>query len=165
MLKIMVHEELIERLVDTLKEKYGDRLISVVLFGSVARGEARNDSDIDIIVVVDDLPRSRFERQKEFLEVEERLESIFERLLESGYLVDISPILRTPDEIIRLPPVLLDVVEDGIILYDRDDFFKGVLKRLKKRLKELGSKRVRMGKRWYWVLKPDYKFGEVIKIE
>ncbi|WP_048095658.1 nucleotidyltransferase domain-containing protein [Geoglobus ahangari] len=161
----MVHEELIERLVDTLKEKYGDRLISVVLFGSVARGEARNDSDIDIIVVVDDLPRSRFERQKEFLEVEERLESIFERLLESGYLVDISPILRTPDEIIRLPPVLLDVVEDGIILYDRDDFFKGVLKRLKKRLKELGSKRVRMGKRWYWVLKPDYKFGEVIKIE
>ncbi len=32
-------------------EKWGDRIESIVLFGSVARGEAREDSDIDVLVV------------------------------------------------------------------------------------------------------------------
>ena len=32
-------------------EKCGDRIESIVLFGSVARGEARGDSDIDVLVV------------------------------------------------------------------------------------------------------------------
>jgi len=40
-----------------------------------------------------------------------------------------------------------------------------VLARLKRRLDELGARRVWMGRKWYWVLKPDAKFGEVIEIE
>jgi predicted nucleotidyltransferase len=32
-------------------EKYVDTLESIILFGSVARGEAKEDSDIDILVV------------------------------------------------------------------------------------------------------------------
>ena len=34
------------------------RLVSLVLFGSVARGEAHATSDIDLLVVADGLPRS-----------------------------------------------------------------------------------------------------------
>ena len=56
------------------------------------------------------------------------------------------------------------MVEDAIIAYDKDDFFTKVLERVRKRLEELGSKRVRMGRKWYWILKPDYRFGEVIRI-
>lgn len=56
------------------------------------------------------------------------------------------------------------MVEDAIIAYDKDDFFKNILENLRNRLKELGSKRISMGKRWYWILKPDYRFGEVIRI-
>jgi len=32
-------------------EKYKDRIDTIILFGSVARGEAREDSDIDILIV------------------------------------------------------------------------------------------------------------------
>ena len=32
-------------------EKYGDKIDEIILFGSVARGEAREDSDVDILVV------------------------------------------------------------------------------------------------------------------
>lgn len=32
-------------------EKYRDRIEGVILFGSVARGEAKEDSDIDILVI------------------------------------------------------------------------------------------------------------------
>jgi hypothetical protein len=30
---------------------------------------------------------------------------------------------------------------------------------------ELGAERVWVGRKWYWRLKKDYKFGEVIVIE
>lgn len=42
---------------------------------------------------------------------------------------------------------------------------RGVLEDLKRRLEELGAKRVWVGDKWYWVLKPDIKFGEVVEIE
>jgi predicted nucleotidyltransferase len=41
-----------------LQEIYGDRLRAVVLFGSQARGEANDDSDVDVAVVLDDFENS-----------------------------------------------------------------------------------------------------------
>ena len=37
-----------------LKDKYGDRVERVVLFGSVARGDPRADSDVDLLIVTED---------------------------------------------------------------------------------------------------------------
>lgn len=56
----------------------------------------------------------------------------------------------------------MDMTEDAIILYDRDGFFRKVLEKTRKRLKELGFERVWLSeKSWYW-RKRDYKLGEVI---
>ena len=44
--------ELFSRLVPAVCEIYGDNLISLILYGSVARGTATDDSDIDIAVIV-----------------------------------------------------------------------------------------------------------------
>jgi predicted nucleotidyltransferase len=41
-----------------LAERFGERLREVVLFGSYARGEAHEESDVDVLVVVDDLSES-----------------------------------------------------------------------------------------------------------
>ena len=158
------YKTLIERLIEALKRKYGDKFISLVVFGSVARGEARKDSDVDLLLVVDSIPKRRLERQREFMEVEKELEGYLNELFDQDYFIDFSPIIKTPEEAMRLSPLYLDMVEDAIIAYDKDDFFKKILERVRKRLEELGSKRVRMGKKWYWILKPDYRFGEVIRI-
>ena len=50
---------------ETLKSALTDRLVSVVLFGSVARGEATPFSDIDLLVVAKGLPKGRFARRRE----------------------------------------------------------------------------------------------------
>jgi len=47
-------------LVERLNEQYGDHVRSVLIFGSKARGDARADSDIDVLAVLDnDDPRLR----------------------------------------------------------------------------------------------------------
>ena len=51
------------------------------------------------------------------------------------------------------------------MLYDKDMFFETILERLRKMLKELGAKRIWVGDKWYWMLKPDIRFGEVVEIE
>jgi predicted nucleotidyltransferase len=39
-------------LVDRLRQRYGDDLLRVVLFGSKARGDFDDESDLDVLVVV-----------------------------------------------------------------------------------------------------------------
>jgi len=56
------------------------------------------------------------------------------------------------------------MVEDAKVLFDKDGFFGGVLDRLKKKLKELGAKRIWGGNVWCWDLKPDYNPGDVIEL-
>jgi predicted nucleotidyltransferase len=158
------YQGLLEELVKALHERLGEDLVSVVVYGSVARGEAGRDSDIDILVVARSLPKSMFARQDLFMDVEGKIRGEVEKLEQQGYFIDFSPVLLTPEEAQRTRPLYLDMVEDAIILYDKDSFFANVLARLRARLKELGAERVRRGKLWYWVLKKDYKWGEVIEI-
>ena len=47
-------EKILKALQLELKQVLGDQLESVILFGSQARGEAQDDSDIDVLVVVRD---------------------------------------------------------------------------------------------------------------
>jgi len=46
------YRKAIDEFVDKAMERYGDRIESIILFGSVVRGEADRDSDIDVLVVV-----------------------------------------------------------------------------------------------------------------
>jgi predicted nucleotidyltransferase len=53
--KVPVHvQNLIEELKDGLSQIYGGRLKGVYLYGSYARGEERSDSDMDVMIVLDD---------------------------------------------------------------------------------------------------------------
>jgi predicted nucleotidyltransferase len=47
-----------------LNEVYGNRVVSVVLFGSRARGDARPDSDYDVAVFLRDLRDPRLEADR-----------------------------------------------------------------------------------------------------
>ena len=40
-----------------VRERFGERLVSVTLFGSRARGEGRDDSDLDVLVRLHDATR------------------------------------------------------------------------------------------------------------
>jgi len=45
------YQEAVKEFVRRTMVKYKDKIDSIILFGSVARGEAKEDSDVDILVV------------------------------------------------------------------------------------------------------------------
>lgn len=159
------YRTLVQRLLEELKGVLDGKLVSLIVYGSVARGDAGKESDLDLLVVAEELPRSRLARISMFDRAEERLQDLLGGLLEEGYAVALSPIIKTRREAMRVSPLYLDMVEDAVIVYDKDGFFEKILARLKKRLEELGAERVRVGRKWYWRLKKDFRFGEAIVIE
>lgn len=50
--------------VAAVKAEYGERLKAVVLYGSRARGQARPDSDVDVLVVLRNTPDAWAERHR-----------------------------------------------------------------------------------------------------
>ncbi|MDQ7030174.1 MAG: nucleotidyltransferase domain-containing protein [Ardenticatenia bacterium] len=149
---------------ETLKETLGDRLVSVVLFGSVARGEAGPTSDIDLFVVLEEAPRGMRRRRALLEPARQRLTPALEALWQQGIYTDFVEIIRSREEARRFHPVYLDMTEEAVILYDKNAFFAGILERLRRRLQELGARKKRIGKVWYWDLKPDFRPGEVIEL-
>jgi predicted nucleotidyltransferase len=79
---------LLERLLELILARLGDDLVSVVVYGSVARGSPKKDSDIDILIVADSLPESRMKRQELFLEIESPIEPILNDLWDRGFHTD-----------------------------------------------------------------------------
>lgn len=83
-----------------------------------------------------------------------------------GVRTKIYNIITCEKDLRENPLILLDFLEEGKILYDREGRMKELLEKLKKRLKELGVKKVVLKDgRWYWDLKPSLKPGETLEIK
>jgi len=157
-------ERLLPEILKAARSHYRERLVSVAVFGSVARRTQRPDSDIDLLLVCERLPRGRMRRVKEFEKVENRLAPLFLSLNREGISTFLSATFKTPAEVKRGSLFYLDLVDDARLLYDRDDFFKNFLNGLRRRLSELGARRIWRGNSWYWDLKPDFKAGDVFEL-
>jgi hypothetical protein len=154
----------IAAIVRAVRAVYGPRLRAIALFGSVARRTARPQSDVDLLLVVDDLPRGRRARFETFCPVERALAPAIEELRRAGITTELSPVLRTPEDLRTASPLMLDLTEDAILLDDPDGLVDAALDDLRARLCRTGARRVWTGDTWYWDLKPDYRRGEIIRL-
>ncbi|MEW6685729.1 MAG: nucleotidyltransferase domain-containing protein [Candidatus Edwardsbacteria bacterium] len=134
---------------------FPERLISLVFYGSLARGESKESSDIDLFVVL-----------KEPFEFIPTRREIYKLLNKGQKEVEISSLIMSKKEVTRIQPIHFELYADGIVLYDTEDFMKKILKRVSEIIAKLGSVRYRTQDRCYgWILKKDIKVGEIIEIE
>jgi len=150
-----------------LLAEFGGGLISVVVFGSVARGDADATSDVDMLVVNEGFSESLSDRMDRLARMLSRLERTerFKRLRRRGVNTWVQFHPLTPDEARLHRPIYLDMVEDGVVVYDKGGFMGAVLSEMAERLRRLGARRVFLKDgTWYWDLKPDMKPGEVVEV-
>ena len=157
-------DELLTALVAACQRHYGKRLVSLAVFGSVGRGTPRPDSDVDILIVAEDLPRGRVARMRDFAGIETDMGDTLGRLRFEGVATELSPVLKTPSEVAQGSPLFLDMLEDARLLVDQEGFLGQAFERMRARLAQLGARRIWRGNAWFWDLKPDYKPGEVFEL-
>jgi len=74
--------QLVNQVKNHLIMRYEEKIRGIILYGSHARGEATNDSDIDILVLIDD-SLDPFEVRKSLSDL------LFDILLEHGELISV----------------------------------------------------------------------------
>jgi predicted nucleotidyltransferase len=154
------YKQLLNKFKRKLLARFKDKLVSLVLFGSVARGTARKESDIDLLIILKDAPDSYYERLKPVVEIELEM-----RKNVIGMPPIFSSMILSLDEAKQNRNIFLDMIDHSVILYDTNDFFKNRLSELKNRLDQLGSKKIILeDSTWYWNLKPDIVAGEVLEL-
>lgn len=146
------HRAHFEALIGGLTAFYGERLSSLAIFGSYARGEAGLHSDLDLLIVLRSAgPMGS--RIREFIAgVEEPHEGVAQRLFEEeGILMDPSPYILTKDEALRFQPIYFDWVDTCILLEDRDGLVERVIAGVDQMRKSTRAEKVEAGAGWAWI--------------
>ncbi|WP_298269071.1 nucleotidyltransferase domain-containing protein [Geobacter sp.] len=91
-----------------LQRIYGPRLKEIILFGSYARGDFTDDSDVDIIIVLDTLQDIVTERER-------YLTAISDISLKYDTVVSVIPYEATAFHT-RRSPLLLNIRHEGMAL-------------------------------------------------
>lgn len=104
----------VKTFLEKTKEKQGDNLVGVILFGSVARGEADRVSDIDIQVIVEnDLTKARRELQNVRSEIENT------KFDDERY--EIQLLVESVETAERYGEKLREIFSEGVKLYTTDE--------------------------------------------
>lgn len=134
----MIHRQLIEmdrsiehKIIRGMREYFGDELVSLVLFGSQARGTADEHSDIDLLVIVEEVP-SDWRKQRDIVN-ELRMCPELVKLPVSIFLQSPNVVRASLDTV---QPLLFGILKDYKVLYDPEDFFETQAQIYRKHMQE-----------------------------
>lgn len=157
--------QVIEKMKTLLINYYCDRICSIVVFGSVGRDKFHPESDIDILIILTDAPKGRFNRFKEFYDnVYLMIEEYIKTFNKSGLNIQVSPIIKTKDEAEYGRPLFIEMADECKVIFDKNNYFNNLLDKVRAKLREYKSEKIPFKGSYYWKLKPDYKWGEEIEI-
>lgn len=101
----------VDRFRSGVTRRFGDRLVDLRLFGSFARGEAWEESDVDVLVLVEDVTRD---------ERDEIVALATDAGLSDEACVVISPFVRSPEQLAerrrRELRIATDIDREGVPL-------------------------------------------------
>lgn len=107
-----------EGLTIAVKKKFERYIMSVILFGSLARGQATEESDVDLAVIVDDTDLKNMTRQ----EARKRLMAMINNTAREIYpkfsAIQVYLLTDAWDWIKDASPVIFTLLRDGVPLYD-----------------------------------------------
>ena len=106
-----VIDNIINNFTNKVRELLGDRVKKIILYGSYARGDYKQSSDIDIMILTD----LNFEEIEKYRD--EISDIAFDIELESGIVI--SPVIKNVDrynERVNIVPFFKNVQKEGVAL-------------------------------------------------
>lgn len=163
----IVYLPLLRDYCELLWGRYRDRLEGVVLFGSVARGDWKRESDIDLLVVVQGWREIRdWERIEELSPLKNRLARRDSQAgaIQAGFYPAIHVLPLSPEEMQSFRPLYLDIATDGIVLFDKEGLMSRFVGSVREEAERAGAKRVVSANgSFYWSLTA-IRLGEVVTL-
>jgi len=86
-----------------VSQLYGERLAKLILFGSYARGEEKDASDIDFLVVLND------KKISPFTEIERINDKVYDLMIQCGKIISFVP--TTSDSFSNSPNMLYSLIK------------------------------------------------------
>lgn len=148
----------IELLKDQLKNLNEPCVKAILMFGSRARGESNERSDIDFLVLHKNCEIKDPVLRRNYL-YNLILKSIGKKFEEVTVIdMELEHFLK-PKEINSL---LLNIYWDAVIVYDKTGILQDFLKHVKDRITKSGLKRIKDGKAYRWVLPKPMKEVKIL---
>lgn len=155
------------KFVEMLKKKYEKNLLSVILYGSIARGTWNLDSDIDLFLLFSNKIKEHEKLDKDVLKAIIEFEKTVHIINNNGIQIytPIQELSLKLKDLDNFRTLFYDIGMDGIIIYDKDLIGTKFLEKIRVRIKEKGLERVFVGYNdFYWKRKENVKFGEIIDL-
>jgi len=137
-------ETIMRNIVKRIKHRFGEDLRSIVLFGSMARGDFTESSDIDVLVIVQDSTDDWRAMDKIVLELAE-IGFEYGRSVHIT-LTDLSEIEVSIE---HGSPLAFELYDTNKIVFDRDGFFEMQMEKINENMKKWGAKKIRKGE---WIV-------------
>lgn len=106
-------EKLIKEFINQVKELLGEHLKKVILYGSYARGDFKNNSDIDIMFLTDFKGEEIIKWRNEIVGIAYDIE------FDNNFDIDFSPLVKNLDDYnkrIEFVPFYMNVQKEGVEL-------------------------------------------------
>ncbi|MCW1309898.1 MAG: nucleotidyltransferase domain-containing protein [Candidatus Parvarchaeota archaeon] len=108
-----------------------ERVLGMILFGSIAEGTWDNYSDIDLFIITKGKPLDIIHKTNE---IDKKLKAQQEKLLDMGLGLYVSPFVVSVDELDEFRPIYLDIVDKGIVLYERQKTVSNFIRDLRSKI-------------------------------
>jgi len=163
-LKQGTYANLILNIFLSLKEKFRLNLLSLGVYGSIARNKAKIESDLDIFLVFKEIQGTISERIDILSEIENSdiIQHEIKFLREKTYFPRISFYPRNESEL-RMSFFTIDITFDMKIVYDTNAL-NNFLSKIQKKIHEKGIQRKYLDNERYY-LDLNIKFGDVFEFE
>ena len=147
--------ELLKNQLENLNEPY---VKAILLFGSRARGESNERSDIDLLVLHEncEIKDPVLRRRHLYNLIRKAIGKEFEgiTIIDMEFENFIKPI--------EINALLLNIYWDAIIVYDKTNMLHSFLENVKDKIKKSGLKRIKDGKAYRWILPEPMKEVKIL---
>jgi uncharacterized protein len=104
----MLLQNILEEVKDALQKLYKDNLVEIILYGSYARNDFNENSDIDLLVVLNKLDSAG-------KEIDNIVDAIYDINLKYNTLISVVPISNDDYRNIN-SPLLLNIRKEGVLI-------------------------------------------------